>query len=130
MIGVLLDMEAYMGISLVEVLREFVLFSFPSQYYEIAGGMDQLPKSFVPILKKNIHFHQKMAQISQYKDQVKVQCKHQKTSMQSSFIGDLAIVAIPFSTLRFVKIEPFESFSYYKRRAIRELNYMVLPKLR
>ncbi|MCI4171088.1 FAD-dependent oxidoreductase, partial [Bacillus spizizenii] len=40
-----------------------------------------------------------------------------------------AIVTIPFSTLRFVKVEPNHSFSYYKRRAIRELNYMSATKI-
>ena len=37
MIGVLLDMEAYMGMSLIEVLREMVFFTSTTKYYEITG---------------------------------------------------------------------------------------------
>ena len=39
MIGVLLDMEAYMGMSLIEVLREMVFFTSTTKYYEITGWM-------------------------------------------------------------------------------------------
>ena len=48
MIGVLLDMEAYMGMSLIEVLREMI-FTSTTKYYEITGGMDALPNSFYQI---------------------------------------------------------------------------------
>lgn len=38
-------------------------------------------------------------------------------------------MTIPFSTLRFVEVEPYHSFSYYKRRSIRELNYISATKI-
>lgn len=129
MIGVLLDMEAYMGMSLVEVLRESIYFTFPTQFYEITGGMDQLPQAFLPQLHTNILYHQKMMKISQTENSVTIHCQHQQTAEHAAFTADLAIVTIPFSTLRFVKIEPYHSFSYYKRRAIRELNYMSATKI-
>lgn len=129
MIGVLLDMEAYMGMSLVEVLRESIYFTFPTQFYEITGGMDQLPHAFLPQLHTNILYHQKMMKISQTENSVTIHCQHQQTAEHAAFTADLAIVTIPFSTLRFVKIEPYHSFSYYKRRAIRELNYMSATKI-
>ena len=51
MIGVLLDMEAYMGMSLIEVLREMIFFTSTTKYYEITGGMDKLSNAFLPQLK-------------------------------------------------------------------------------
>ena len=43
--------------------------------------------------------------------------------------GDLAIVTIPFSTLRFVEFQPYNFFSYFKRGAIREFNYIASTKI-
>jgi monoamine oxidase len=129
MIGVLLDMEAYMGMSLVEVLREAILFLSPTHYYEITGGMDQLPKAFLAQLQENLVFNQRMIKITQTKNKVQIGCIHHQTSECSTVTGDYVIVTIPFSALRFVRVEPFHSFSYYKYRAIRELNYISSTKI-
>jgi monoamine oxidase len=129
MIGVLLDLEAFMGMTFVEVLRELIILISTKAFYEITGGMDRLPLAFLPQLKENILFNQKMMKISQYQNSVTIHCKHQVTAENFMITGDLAIVTIPFSTLRFVKFEPYESFSYYKRVAIRELNYMASTKI-
>ncbi|WP_440603683.1 flavin monoamine oxidase family protein [Bacillus sp. GB_SG_008] len=129
MIGILLDMEAYMGMSVVEVLREMIFFTSTNEFYEITGGMDVLPQSFLPQLKENILFHQKVTAIIQQNESVTIRSIYEKTSEQFMVTGDRAIITIPFSALRFVKIEPFDSFSYYKRRAIRELNYIVATKI-
>ncbi|UOE53664.1 flavin monoamine oxidase family protein [Bacillus sp. CMF12] len=129
MIGVLLDLEAFMGMSFTEVLRELTIFTSPGSYYEITGGMDRLPKAFLPQLKDDIHLHQKMTGIVQAPNNVAIQVTHQQSKVPSSITGDLAIVTIPFSVLRFVNVEPFHSFSYYKRRAIRELNYIAATKI-
>ncbi|MCI0766480.1 flavin monoamine oxidase family protein [Bacillus sp. TL12] len=129
MIGVLLDMEAYMGMSFIEVLREAIFFTSTTHFYEITGGMDQLPRAFLPQLKENILFHQKMTKIVQEKNSVTIHSIHQQTSEYSAITGDLAIITIPFSALRFVKVEPYDSFSYNKRKAIREVNYMASTKI-
>lgn len=129
MIGVLIDLEAYMGMTFIEVLRELIILTETKKFYEITGGMDRLPKAFLPQLNENILFNQKLMKISQSQNSVTIHCKHQKTDESFSITGDLAIVTIPFSTLRFVKVEPYESFSYYKRTAIRELNYMASSKI-
>lgn len=70
-----------------------------------------------------------MMKMSQGENRVTIHCQHQQTAEFTSFTADLAIVTIPFSTLRFVKVEPYHSFSYYKRRAIRELNYISATKI-
>ena len=129
MIGVLLDLEAFMGMTFVEVLRELIILVSTKKFYEITGGMDRLPLAFLPQLKEDILFNQKMIKISQYQNSVAIHCKHQQTGENIMITGDLAIVTTPFSTLRFVKFEPYNSFSYFKRVAIRELNYMASTKI-
>ncbi|PGY08144.1 flavin monoamine oxidase family protein [Bacillus sp. AFS031507] len=129
MIGVLIDLEAYMGMTFVEVIRELIILTETKKFYEITGGMDRLPKAFLPQLNEDIQFNQRLMKISQSQNSVTIHCKNQKTDESFSITGDLAIVTIPFSTLRFVKVEPYEAFSYYKRIAIRELNYMASSKI-
>lgn len=129
MIGILLDLQAFMGMTFVEVLREFIILTSAKAFYEITGGMDRLPLAFLPQLTENIVFNQKMIKISQYQNSVTIHSKHQLTAENLRITADLAIVTIPFSTLRFVKFEPYDSISYYKRAAIRELNYMASTKI-
>jgi monoamine oxidase len=128
MIGVLLDLEAFMGMSFVEALREEMSFS-ANRFYEITGGMDLLPRAFLPQLKEDIAFSQRMTKIVHRNNSVTIHSTHQDTLEHSTITGDLAIITIPFSVMRFVEIEPYHSFSYYKRRAIRELNYIGAIKI-
>ncbi|WP_454015658.1 flavin monoamine oxidase family protein [Bacillus sp. Marseille-Q7846] len=129
MIGVLLDMEAYMGMSLIEVLREMVFFTSTTKYYEITGGIDALPKAFLSQLNENIFMRYKVEKIIQENSKVMMQVNHEQTIERFMVTGDVAIVTIPFSALRFVEIQPYNLFSYYKRRAIRELNYIAATKI-
>ncbi|KWU53910.1 amine oxidase [Bacillus mycoides] len=129
MIGVLLDMEAYMGMSLIEVLREMIFFTSTTKHYEITGGMDALPNSFLPQLKDNIFMSYKVDKIIQEDNKVMMQVNHEPTLEQFIVTGDIAIVTIPFSALRFVEVQPYHLFSYFKRRAIRELNYIASTKI-
>ncbi|NWK70286.1 flavin monoamine oxidase family protein [Bacillus paramycoides] len=129
MIGVLLDMEAYMGMSLIEVLREVIFFTSTTKYYEITGGMDALPNSFLQQLKDNIFMSYKVEKIIQEDNKVMMQVNREKTLERFIITGDIAIVTIPFSALRFVEVQPYHLFSYFKRRAIRELNYIAATKI-
>lgn len=128
MIGLLLDYEAYMGMSFLEVLREAKHFRV-NRFYEITGGMDLLPKAFLAQLKNTIRFNQRIKKITQNPNSVSIYSINPQTFEYSRFTSDLAIITIPFSVLRFVEFEPFHSLSYYKRRAIRELNYMSAAKI-
>ncbi|MCU5599640.1 flavin monoamine oxidase family protein [Bacillus wiedmannii] len=129
MIGVLLDMEAYMGMSLIEALREMIFFTSTTKYYEITGGMDTLPNSFLPKLKDNIFMSYKVEKIIQEDNKVMMQVTNEQTSHPFMVTGDIAIITIPFSALRFVEVQPYHLFSYFKRRAIRELNYIAATKI-
>jgi monoamine oxidase len=128
MIGLLLDYKAFMGMSFFEVLREAASFR-TNCYYEITGGMDLLPRAFLPQLKNEIRFYQRMRKIVQHHNHVTIHSNHPHTLEHSTITSDLAIITIPFSVLRFVEIEPYHSFSYYKRKAIRELSYMEATKI-
>ncbi|PEC50947.1 amine oxidase [Bacillus sp. AFS077874] len=129
MIGVLLDLEAYMGMSFIEVLREMVFFSSTTRFYEITGGMDRLPYAFLPQLKENTYFHHKMTKLVQNSTSVTIHTTHQQNLEHYTTTGDLTIITVPFSALRFVKVEPYDSFSYMKRKAIREINYLSATKI-
>lgn len=128
MIDVLLDYEAFMGMSFLEVLRENASFS-TDRFYEITDGMDLLPKAFLPQLQENIRYNQRLMKVIQQKNSVTVHTTDPRSKQNSTVTSDLAIITIPFSVLRFVTIGPFNSFSYYKRRAIREINYMAATKI-
>ncbi|EZP75643.1 amine oxidase [Parageobacillus genomosp. 1] len=124
MIKVLLSLEGLVELSFLELLRELMILFTPNiRFYEITGGNDQLPKAFVPQLKENIMFGQKVRKIVQHNNQVTIHSVHTKILEPFQITGDLAIVTIPFSVLQFVEIEPYDSFSYNKWKAIRELHY-------
>jgi monoamine oxidase len=128
MIGLLLDYKAFMGMSFLEVLREMVSFR-TTRFYEITDGMDLLPRAFLPQLKNDIKFNQRMTKISQNNSGLTIHSTHPQTLKNSTINSDLAIITIPFSVLRFVEVEPLHSFSYFKRKAIREINYMAATKI-
>ena len=71
----------------------------------------------------------KVGRIIQEDNKVTMQVNHEQTLEQYTVTGDIAIVTIPFSALRFVEIQPYDLFSYFKRRAIRELNYIGATKI-
>jgi monoamine oxidase len=125
MIKVILSLEGLLELSFLELLRELMILFTPNiRFYEITGGNDQLPKEFIPQLKENIMFGQKVRKIVQHNNQVTVHSVHTKILESFQITGDLAIVAIPFSVLQFVEIEPRDSFSHNKWKAIRELHYV------
>nr|WP_093133182.1 flavin monoamine oxidase family protein [Salinibacillus kushneri] len=123
MIKVLLTLEGLMELSFLEQLRELsILFTPNITYYEVSGGNDKLPNAFTEQLQDNIQYGQYVKKIVQHDNQVTVHSVH-KILEPTEITGDLAIVTIPFTVLQFVDIEPYESFSENKWKAIRETNY-------
>lgn len=100
-----------------------------SGFCEIVGGNDRLPKSFLPQLEENIIYNQKLMKLHQRDNGVTAFYRNEETFEYSSITGDLVIVTIPFSTMRFVEVEPFDSISHEKWKAIRELHYMPATKI-
>jgi monoamine oxidase len=124
MIKVVLALEGRLTESFLELFREMkILFTPNIFFYEITGGNDNLPKAFTAQLKDNIHYGQKVKKIVQHDNQVTIHSVH-KILEPFQITGDLAIVTIPFSVLQFVDVEPRDSFSENKWKAIRELHYV------
>jgi monoamine oxidase len=80
--------------------------------------------NFTSQLKDDIQYGQKVRKIVQHNNQVTIHSVHTKILEPFQITGDLAIVTIPFSILQFVEIEPRDSFSENKWKAIRELHYV------
>jgi monoamine oxidase len=126
---IMLSSEGFPELSFLELLHDVSNFFKPGiQFYEITGGFDQLPKAFVPELKENIHYGHKVTKIVQHDNQVTIHSE-QKSLGAFQTKGDLAIITIPFSVLQFVEIEPVNSFSREKWKAIRQLHYVNSTKI-
>jgi monoamine oxidase len=130
MIKVLLDVQGLAELSFMDILRVLQNFLNPDITYSfIEGGMDQLPRSLYRGLKENVLFRQKMTRIVYHDNGITIHTVNPKTGKTLKYTGDYAIIAIPFSMLRLVKVEPFHAFSHNKRKAIRELHYVPATKI-
>ena len=122
--GLLYQQEALMNSSFVELLREEL-----GHYYEdmvsIVGGMDLLPRAFLPELRGRIRFGAKLVALDQSPEAVTVH--FQTAAGRSSLSGDYAICTVPFPVLRHV--EALKPFSGGKQRAIRQLHYDASAKI-
>ncbi len=122
--GVLYQQEALMNSSFVELLREEM-----GRYYEdmltIVGGMDLLPRAFLPELRGRIRFGAKLTALDQSPGGVTV--FYQSGGSRFNVSGDFAIVTVPFPVLRHV--ETLKPFSRGKQRAIRQLHYDASAKI-
>ena len=130
MIKVLLAIEGLAELAFIDILREFmILFGENISFYEITGGNDQLPNAFLPQLEKNILYDHKLTKIVQNDTQVTIHSLHTKSLETTEGTYDICILTIPLSTMQFVKVEPHNSFSHNKWKAIRELHYSTSTKL-
>ncbi|MBC7249190.1 MAG: flavin monoamine oxidase family protein [Anaerolineae bacterium] len=124
MFGLLLNQEALIHSSFLELLREEVVGCY-HDLVQIEGGMDLLPRAFLPDLHERIRFGAEMVAIDQ--DDTSVTVYYRTRAGQERVIGDYAIVTVPFPVLRHV--EQLKPFSPGKRRAIRQLHYATAAKI-
>jgi monoamine oxidase len=124
MFGLLMNQEALMNSSLLELFREEA-----GHYYtdmiELEGGMDALPRAFLPELMDDIRFGARVIAIDQSPEDVTVH--FQTRAGRFSEKGDYAILTIPFPVLRHIEI--LQPFSRAKQRAIRQLHYDAAAKI-
>lgn len=122
--GLLANYEALMNSSFLELLRE-ELGGYYRDLVHLPGGMDQLPRAFLPQLRDRIRFGAKLIAVDQQPDSVTL---HYTTAAgRRSVSGDFAILTLPFSVLR--HIELLTPFSRPKQRAIRQLHYDASAKI-
>jgi monoamine oxidase len=123
MFGLLADQEALMNASFLELFREEAG-GYYSDMVAIDGGLDRLPRAFLPELRSRINFGAKMVALSQ--DEASVTVHYQTLAGRQSVKGDYALVTIPFPLLRHVETP---GFSRAKERAIRQLHYDASAKI-
>jgi monoamine oxidase len=124
MFGLLFDQEALLNSSFLELLREEAG-NYYSDMVQISGGMDLLPRAFLPALRARLRFGAKMTAIDQTPDSVVVH--YQTPAGRAVAAGDYAILTVPFPVLRHVEVIP--PFSHAKQRAIRQLHYDASAKI-
>ncbi|EIT83953.1 amine oxidase [Fictibacillus macauensis ZFHKF-1] len=130
MIKVMLSLEGFPELSFLEIFRDIlVLFKRDLKFFQIVGGNDQLPKRLAKEVTAEICFGQRVSRITQNEEGVRLNTKHPQTGTTYEVQGDCALITIPFSVLNFVRFEPYDSLSYLKRRAIRELHYAPATKI-
>jgi len=117
-------MEPFLNSAFMEILREEAGNWFTDVVY-IKGGMDRLPKSFLPELLPHIRFGSRVTSIAQDNEGVTVQ--YQNAAGRHLLRADQAVVTLPFSVLRHIEVSP--PLSRGKQRAIRQLYYDASTKI-
>ncbi len=122
--GLLANYEALMNSSFLELLREELGDCYRNLVY-LPGGMDQLPRSFLPTLAGRIRFGARLTAVEQSANSVTF---HYRTAAgRQSLSGDFAILTVPFAVMRHIEI--LSPFSRGKQRAIRQLHYDASAKI-
>jgi monoamine oxidase len=131
MISVLLGIEGFSELSFVGIVTDiiFPIFNEDTEFYEIMGGNDQIPASFLSELNTDIFYNQKLEKIIQNDGGVLFQTRNQVTGEYYTFSGDYAVITIPFTAFQFVDVEPYHSISFKKWQAIRELQSLPSVKI-
>jgi len=124
MFGLLMNQEAVMNSSFLELFREEAG-NYYTNMVELQGGMDTLPRAFLPELHGDIRFGARMIAIDQSPDDVTVY--YQTPAGRFTEKGDYAILTLPFPVMR--HIETLKPFSRAKQRAIRQLHYDASAKI-
>ena len=123
--GLLQNQEALMNSCFLELLREEVG-RFYVDLLQIEGGMDLLPRAFLPALASRIRFGARMTTIEPARGRRDDPLPDDRRACAAS-AGDYAIVTVPFPVLRHVEVT--HPFSSAKRRAIRQLRYDASAKI-
>lgn len=122
--GLFANQEALMNASFLELFREEAG-RFYEDMVQIEGGMDLLPRAFMPALAGRIRFGTRVQALEQNADGVSI---HYRTAARRhAEKGDFAVVTLPFSVLRHIEANP--AFSRAKQRAIRQLHYDASAKI-
>ncbi|HXJ01349.1 MAG TPA: FAD-dependent oxidoreductase [Micropepsaceae bacterium] len=107
------------GFSALFMLQQIMLHRDSRQYMKIEGGMDRLPRAIAARLKDIIRYNCELTRLEHTPTGVRATCKTGTGS--ETITADRAVLAIPFSTLRRVTVDP--PFSPEKTRAIQDLSY-------
>lgn len=123
LISIMLGIEGFKELSFVDIVVDiiFPIFNEKTEFYEIDGGNDHLSSSFYNELGPNIICNQKVERIIQDDRGILFQTRNLVTGQYDTFSGDYAVTTIPFTAFQFIDVEPYQSISFKKWQAIREL---------
>jgi monoamine oxidase len=119
LIGLITNLESRMPLSFLQSFIEAANINATVVYSEIVGGCDLIPRAFLPELEDCITFNARVEALD-WEPNGSGRVRAHVNGMEP-VDADEAIVAIPFSALRFLDIRP--RFSHAKTKAIRELHY-------
>ncbi|MFH9354594.1 flavin monoamine oxidase family protein [Kitasatospora sp. NPDC017646] len=129
--GTLENLTSRLHYSLFPTLIDHAVISPTNRYWELEGGSAVLTDALAAPLRAELRLGHRMTRLVQDAGKVTVEtvaesgdeesCDGAPVAPTTTFEGDYAIVTIPFSALRFCRIEPL--MSYPKRRAVTELHY-------
>jgi monoamine oxidase len=121
----LLGFEGFPEFAFVAILKDILgsVFLGDNQFFQIKGGSDRLPYKFYQAIKDNVLLNQKVTRILQKRNNIEVNTIDTKKREKNTFSSDYILIALPFSVLQFINIEPYDTFSFEKWRAIREIHY-------
>ncbi|MFD8707162.1 flavin monoamine oxidase family protein [Kitasatospora sp. NPDC059648] len=135
--GTLENLTSRLHYSLFPTLIDHAVISPTNRYWELEGGSAVLTDALAAPLRAELRLGHRMTRLVQDAGKVTVEtvaesgdeesCDGAPVGPTTTFEGDYAIVTIPFSALRFCRIEPL--MSYPKRRAVTELHYDAATKV-
>ncbi len=129
--GIIENQQARLNNGIVALVREHLAGSFSDdRIYQIYGGTDLLPKSFLPYLSDNIIFGAKVNGLKKERNKARVYYTT-VSNQQKSITADYAIITLPFPMLRHIIFEnPFSTpLRNEKQIAIQGLNYSAAGKI-
>jgi monoamine oxidase len=107
------------ALSALVVLREAAHRAKEKQNFYIRGGTDLLPRAFAAKLSEKIRYGAPVVGLEQ--DSNRVTVAYLRAGARTSLSADRVICAVPFTTLRRIKVSP--DFTPEKRRAVEEMPY-------
>ncbi|MFH8387781.1 flavin monoamine oxidase family protein [Kitasatospora sp. NPDC018058] len=129
--GTLENLTSRLHYSLIPTLIDHAVISPTNRYWELEGGTAMLTDALAAPLRDDLRLGHRMTRLVQDAGKVTIEtvaesgdeesCDGAPVAPTETFEGDYAIVTLPFSALRFCRIEPL--MSYPKRRAVAELHY-------
>ena len=143
-IGTLQNLTSRFFLSFLHSFIDTLYINPTTQYFELVGGNWQLPYAFLPELSDHIVMNARAVEIrwadkAMHRGQPGIYVRTvnepakdtsvpaDQSRYEREFTADYLVIAIPFSSLRFVNVSPL--FSYPKRRAITELHYDAATKV-
>jgi monoamine oxidase len=101
------------------LLQQIMLHRDLRQYYKIAGGMDLLPRGIAARLTDVIRYNCELVRLE--RNGVGLRAIYKQEGRMDRIAADRVVLAIPFSTLKHVALDP--PFSPAKMRILAELPY-------